>query len=177
MGFRIARSVLNRLGYNYAEAVEDFRQAKLAHRFTGDAAPSAPAEVEHAVRRVPVEGAADDFVADYEVIEDVPVPTLADRRAVLVGQVRAMEAAALARIISPGRERLMALDLNMIHMKPEADRTAGDLTLLARAADIVARKTVIHRHAAELEIAIEDLTEVTIDGFTPAAFPELADRS
>lgn len=53
MTFRIARSVMNRLPYSHADEVEKFRQAKLAHRFTGDAAPSAPAIIDHAVRRVP----------------------------------------------------------------------------------------------------------------------------
>ena len=48
MTLQIPRSVLNGLPYSYAEAVETFRQAKLAHRFTGDIAPSAPAIIEHA---------------------------------------------------------------------------------------------------------------------------------
>jgi hypothetical protein len=112
MTFQIARSVINTVPYGYADAVEKFRQAKLAHRFTGDVAPSAPAIIEQAVRRVPVQGQADDFVADYQIIEDVPVPTLADRKAALAGTIRTMEAAALAKIISPGRERLMGFDLN-----------------------------------------------------------------
>jgi hypothetical protein len=63
MTFQIAKSVINGLPYSYADAVETFRQAKLAHRFTGDVAPSAPAIIEHAVRRVPRDGQADDFVA------------------------------------------------------------------------------------------------------------------
>src|SRR3954449_344219 len=105
MTFQIARSVINGLGYDYAAAVEAFRQAKLEHRFTGDIAPSAPAIIENAVLRVPVPGHADDFVTDFDVIEHLPLPTLAERKQALVGTIRTLEAAALAKIISPARER------------------------------------------------------------------------
>jgi hypothetical protein len=171
MTFQIAKSVINGLPYNYADEVEKFRQAKLAHRFTGDVAPSAPAIIEHAVRRVPTEGQADDFVADYEIIDDIPAPTLAERKAALVATIRNAEAAALAKVISPARERLMGLDLNAIYAKPEAGRTDADLALLAKATDIAARREIVLRHSAKLEIALEELTEATLDGWTPAEFP------
>src|SRR4051794_4518152 len=165
MTFQIARSVINGLGYDYAAAVEAFRQAKLEHRFTGDIAPSAPAIIEHAVCRVPVAGQADDFVVDYDVIEDVQPPTLPERKQALVVAIRAMEAAALVRIISPARERLMGLDINAVYVKPEAERTDADRALLGRMSQLAARKEVVHRHSAALEIAVEDLTEATIDGW------------
>jgi hypothetical protein len=172
MTIQIPKSVIAGLPYNYADEVEAFRQAKLAHRFTGDIAPSAPAIIEHAVRRVQTEGQADDFVTDYEVVDDTPPPpTLAEQKQVLVGQLRSMEAAALAEIISPARERLMGLDLNAVYAKPDADRTDADRALLAKAADIAARKDFIQRHSAIQQIALEDLTEAAIDGWTPAAFP------
>jgi hypothetical protein len=171
MTFQIAKSVINGLPYNYADAVEQFRQAKLAHRFTGDVAPSAPAIIEHAVRRVPREGQADDFVADYTIIEDIPMPTLVERKAALAAGIRNAEAAALATIISPARERLLGLDLNAIYAKPEAARSDADRALLAKAADIAARKEIVHRHGAAQEIAVEELTEATIDGWKPVAFP------
>jgi hypothetical protein len=170
MTFQIAKSVINGLPYSYADAVETFRQAKLTHRFTGDVAPSAPAIIEHAVRRVQTEGQADDFVADYEIIHDIPLPTLAERKAALVAAIRSAEAAALAKIISPARERLMGLDLNAVYAKPEAARTDDDRALLAKAPDIAARKQAVHRHAATQEIAVEELTEATIDGWKPEAF-------
>ncbi|SRR5258708_6561572 len=171
MPFQIAKSVINGLPYDYADAVEQFRQAKLAHRFTGDIAPSAPALIESAVRRVQTEGQADDFVADYEIIDDIPVPTLAERKAALAAAIRSAEAAALAKIISPARERLMGLDLNAVYAKPEAERTDADRALLSSAGAIATRKEVIHRHSAKLEIAVEELTDATIDGWTPAEFP------
>jgi hypothetical protein len=88
MTFQIAKSVIDGLPYNYTESVEAFRQAKLAHQFTGDVDPSAPAIIEQAVRRVPVEDEADDFVADYEVINDV---TLDSRKQALVSLIRSKE--------------------------------------------------------------------------------------
>jgi hypothetical protein len=171
MTFQIAKSVIDGLPYNYAEAVEAFRQAKLEHRFTGDIAPSAPAIIEHAVNRVPVPGQADDFVADYEIINDVPVPTLPERKQALVAAIRAMEAAALGRIISPARERLMSLDINAVYVKPEAERSDADRALLARMSRLAARKETVYRHSAVLEVAVEELTEATIGVWTPAEFP------
>jgi hypothetical protein len=171
MTFQIARSVVSGLPYAYAEEVEKFRQARLAHRFSGDAAPSAPAVVEQAVRRVPVEGEADNFVTDYAIIEDIPAPTLADKKAALWATIRSMEAAALAHIITPARERLMGFDLNTIYGKPETARSDADRALLTRAAEIAARRQVVQRHGAELEVAVEELTAATVDGWTPAGFP------
>jgi hypothetical protein len=171
MTFQITKSVLDGLPYDYAGEVEKFRQARLAHRFTGDVAPTAPALIERAIRRVQTEGKADDFVADYIIIDDIPVPTLAERKAVLSGAIRSAEAAALTRLISPARERLLTLDLTAVQAKPEALRSDADRALLAKAAVIAARREIIHRHAATQEIAVEELTDATIDGWTPAAFP------
>lgn len=171
MTFQIAKSVINGLPYNYAAAVETFRQAKLAHRFTGDIAPSAPALIESAVRRVPIEGQADDFVADYAIVDDIPVPALAERKQALAAAIRNAEAAALARIISPARERLMGLDLNAVFAKADAERTDADRALLASAADIAARKAIIHRHSATQEITVEELTEASVDGWQQTPFP------
>jgi hypothetical protein len=171
MTLQIPRSVINGLPYSYAEAVEAFRQAKLEHRFTGDIAPSAPAIIEHAVRRVQRDGQADDFVADYKIVEDVPVPTLAERKAVLVAAIRNAEAAALAKIISPARERLMGLDINAVYAKPEAALTDDDRALLAKLVEIAARKEIVYRHGAMLEVAVEELTDATIDGWTAGEFP------
>jgi hypothetical protein len=172
MTFKIAKSVIDGMGIDYPAEVEAFRQAKLAHRFTGDVAPSAPAIIEHAVRRVPVEGAADDFVTDYEVVDDTPPPpTLQERKAALVSTIRSMEAAASAEIVTPARERLMGLDLNEVYVKPDADRNDADRALVAKMTDVAARKATINRHAVLLEIEVEDLNEADIDGWVPAAFP------
>jgi hypothetical protein len=172
MTFQIAKSVIAGLGYDYPDAVERFRQAKLAHRFTGDVAPSAPALVEHAVRRVPSTeaGQPDDFVADYEVIDDMPAKTLEQRKADLIATARQAEALAMAKVISPARARLMGLDLSAVYAKPDGQRSGVDRDLLAAAQVIADQKQAIQRHGIGQEIEVEDLTEETIDAWVPTPF-------
>lgn len=172
MTFKINKSVIDGLGFDYAAAVEEFRQAKLAHRFTGDIAPSAPAVIEHAVRRVPVEGQADDFVTDYEVVDDSPPPpTLQERKARLVDEVRAAEFRSLLNIISPARERLLHLDYAAGQTSNDPALSGEQSARAAKIADIADRKQAVQRHAALLEIEVEDLTEADIDGWVPKPFP------
>jgi hypothetical protein len=172
MTFKIAKSVIDGMGIDYAAEVEAFRQAKLAHRFTGDIAPSAPAIIEHAVRRVPVEGQADDFVTDYEVVDDTPPPpSLNERKGRLLDSIRAAEFMSLGNIISPARERLMGMDINHVYGLPEGDRDDRDREALATWATIAKRKQAVQRHAALLEIEVEDLTEADIEAWVPKPFP------
>jgi hypothetical protein len=73
MTLKLKKSQVDALPFDFEQAVRDFIAAKEAHRFTGDAAPSADALVEAAVRRVqyPIEDEKpDDFVADYEIEDD-----------------------------------------------------------------------------------------------------------
>ena len=44
-------------------------------------------------------------------------------------------------------------------------------SVIEQAAGIVAWKPVVQRHGAELEVAVEELTNATILGLTPAEFP------
>jgi hypothetical protein len=52
MTLKLKKSQVDALPFDFEQAVRDFIAAKEAHRFTGDAAPSADALVEAAVRRV-----------------------------------------------------------------------------------------------------------------------------
>ena len=56
MTLKIAKSVVDAQFGDFVAEVEAHRQALLAHRFTGDAAPTAPAPVEQAVRRLQRDG-------------------------------------------------------------------------------------------------------------------------
>ncbi len=72
----------------FAAEVEDYRQRLLAHRFTVDvpAPMAASAMVEECIKRVqyPIEDQKpDDFVADYEIVDDLP--SLDTRKAELLG--------------------------------------------------------------------------------------------
>lgn len=174
MTLKIAKSVVDAQVSDFAAAVEAHRQALLAHRFTGDAAPTAPALVEQAVRRVQREGEADDFVADYAIIDDtspVPVPTEAERRQALVTAVRLAEQQASLAIIGAGKLRLLTLDATRILSLPEASRSADDGALLARFAAVQAQLAAVQYHAARLEAGIDDMAPDQFDGWTPPPFP------
>jgi hypothetical protein len=169
MTFRIERSVLNRLPFDYAVEVEKLRQALLGHRFSFDSAPTAPEIVERGVRRVqfPIEEhKPDDFVIDYEIVDDTPPPpTLAERKVTLTAQLRQAEVDALTTVLSPGRRRLLDVEVSAIP-PVEADRTAADHALLAERDRVLAADRDIRRKFARAEIEIEELSdEAAIDRF------------
>jgi hypothetical protein len=169
MTFKIAKSAIAALPYDFAEAVKEFQRLKLDHRFTGDAAPRADFIVEAAVRRVqyPIgEQKPDDFVVDYEVVDDTPPPpTLAERKVTLIAQLRQAEVDALTAVLSPGRRRLLEVEVSAIP-PVEADRTAADHALLAERDRVLAADRDIRRRLARAEIEIEELAdEAAIDRF------------
>lgn len=159
MTFRIAKSVLDALPFDFAEAVEGHRQALLAHRFSGDAAPSAEAAVEQAVRRIRREGEADDFVADYEVVDDRPAPASGfDLRQQLLSALRQAEAAARDQVVGAGRMRRLGLDVARILGKPAVERAKEDEAALVAYAEIQQRLEAIQYHAAVQEETLEALS-------------------
>jgi hypothetical protein len=74
MTFQISKSQIPaEFAADFAEHVEAFRQAKLAHHRTVDVpAPASHHLIENSVRRVPRLDLPDEFLADYEIIDDAP---------------------------------------------------------------------------------------------------------
>jgi hypothetical protein len=168
-------------GFDFPAAVESFRQELLEHRFTVDVpAPTAHPMIEGAVRRVPVEGSADDFIADFEIVDDTPPPpTLEERKAGLVGALALAEASAHDAVMSAGKLRLLSLDANdasnrisHARVKGHGDGAAEDHATVARFVGINERRAVIARHAASVHAAIDDLTADQVDAFQIPAFPQ-----
>jgi hypothetical protein len=74
MTARFLKSEIDALDFRFAAAVDEYIAAMDAHKFTvGVAAPIHHQMVQAAVRRVQYEDRRpDDFVADYEIIDDTP---------------------------------------------------------------------------------------------------------
>jgi hypothetical protein len=157
--------------FSYADEVEAFRQDLLAHRFTLDPAPTAPEMIERAIHRGQVAGEPDDFVADFEIVDDSTPPTPAEERALLLGKLRQAEAEALAIVIPPARERLLVIDLAEIRpIRPGVELTAAERDLIAQRDHVATRKRVVHRYFANLELELEGLAGASIDGWKFAPF-------
>lgn len=158
----------------YAAQVEEYRQARLAHRFTVNVpAPSAPAFIEAAVRRVPQSGAPDDFVADFEIIDDrLPAPSLEERRRSLIADISAEEGRRLDALMPSGKLRLLQMQATLAAKKAPPDRSPEEADALARFEHVMARMEAITLHAATLMAAVDDLAEGEIDAFHIAGWPE-----
>ncbi len=168
----------------FKKRVEAFRQAKIDHQKTIDVpAPQEHHVVEAVVRRVPhphgdpaagegSEGAGgpDDYVIDdYEIVDDRP--SLRARKDALIHQVAEAERELMVAAMAPGKRRLAGLRAQDIYQKPQAERSDADRQFLAETQARLKCEAAIGRHAAELQAAIEDLTEETIGAWQPAPFP------
>ena len=201
MTIRIALSKIKALPFDFDAAVKEFIEAKKKHRTTvGEPSPNAPhLFVEAAVRRVPgsiEEQRPDDFVADYEVVDDTPPeppkPSLDQRKMALAAQVGTAANAAVAKIIPPLKHRLWEheyarVQADMAKVKIIENESLDDWRARAivaikktSAADFASftahdeRKkkiAAVHYHVALCESQIHDLTEETIDAWSPAPFP------
>ncbi len=177
MTLRIAQSVIAALGFDFAAAVAAHRDALMAHRYSGDAAPTAHALVEQAVSRIrcaPEEQKPDSFMSDYVVIDDTPpepVISDAERKAGLLASVRLAEQQASHAVIGPGQLRLLSLDAQQATVLPKELRTNAHDAVLASFATVSGRLFAIQYHAAKLEAEIDDLTPAQYDAWKPAPFP------
>lgn len=155
----------------FATRVAAFRRAKLDHHnTTGEPAPREHDLVEAVVRRVPCFEVHDDYIIEpYEIFDDrVPLRSRKDR---LIAEVAADERALMDASLPPGKRRLAGLQVADICQKPEAERSDADRQFLEAEAARLTREAAIGRHAAELQAAIEDLTETTIDAWQMTPFP------
>lgn len=175
MTFQINKSEVDALPFDFAEAVEAHRLALIEHRQTGNATPTADPRVEAAVRRIIVpleEVRPDDFVADFEIVDDTPpAPTPAERRAQLLNSVQVAQAEAAAKVISPARARLLSMDVSRVYAKPAESRTPADDAIFAQHAAIQARLNALTYHTATLEVDIEELADDQLDSWQMTAFP------
>lgn len=161
MTLRLLKSQIDALDFNYAEAVETFRQAKLAHRFTVDVpAPTAPAIVEQAVQRIPSEGAPDDYVTAYEIIDDTPPPpSVEELRTALINRARQDEMNEVNAIMSPGRRRLLDIEYQEAMSKLPEQQGPKDVAAISLFAEFQAKAKEIGRASIVRQIEIEDMGE------------------
>jgi hypothetical protein len=102
---------------NFEHEVEEHRKARVAHVHSkpiekpGDRGVTAPVHhhphVEHAIKRIPgnSRNVADNFIADFEWVEDMP--TLDERRAVVRGKITAAAQKLMDAVITPGKLALL----------------------------------------------------------------------
>jgi hypothetical protein len=154
MTFRILKSHVDALGYDFPAAVAAHIAALEAQRFNGQTAPRHDANVEAAVKRVqyPIEAKKpDDFVADFEIIDDTPPPpTLEDRKHAAISALRHEEQAEIEAVLGPVEtRRLRGIHLNMAQRR--AHKARSDAT--QRAVDEAKGKGAELTHADAVRIA------------------------
>lgn len=137
MPIRLVLSQVRALPFDFEAGVAAHIKAKMDHRFAviGEPAPAAAHPwIEHAVKRVNMgEGQPDDFVPDYEIIDDTPPPlTLDQKKQVLSHQVMMARAEVAHKIVPQLKARIWSIKyhrvLSEIH---EIPRAAIPLILLA----------------------------------------------
>lgn len=162
MTLRIPKSQLATLGYDFAAAVVEHKAALDAHRFSGDARPRALQLVEDAIRReqYPVEeGKPDDFVIDYEIVDDTPPPpTLAERKAKARADLLKEEQVAIDALIAPEKVRLAQMQYQRALAVVEAVRSDADKKLIEDWEVLMKRVDDIRFAYAQREASIADMT-------------------
>jgi hypothetical protein len=178
MPLQIMLSQVKSLPFDFAEAVQEYIAAKKHHQTTeGQPAPGAPHQmVEAAVKRVPGSidpPRADEFVADYEIVDDTPpAPSLDQRKSALAMDVQQQAQVAIDKIRPPLKARLLAMDFSRAMAIEEAKRTPADKATIASYLDGNARIDAITYHLAKIEAQIHDLTEATIGDWSASPFPK-----
>lgn len=174
----ILLSQVKALPLDFEAAVAAHIKALEEHRFTeGEPAPAVPhllVEAAIARKQYPIEaGRPDDFVPAYRIIDDTPPPpTLEERKAALVHEALVMMHKALNDITPPLKAGLWSYQLADISKTDERQRTAEQNAFMMDHEVRQQKTEAAHRHLTQLHSDIDDLTETTIDRWTPAPFPK-----
>lgn len=175
---------LSRIGSadKFAAALEAHRAALVSHR-TGE--PDQPAPTGHElldalILRVPDSGPVesrgpDRFqIAPYEIVDDTPPkpapPSLADRKQALLIELHAAGQAAIDKLLSPARARLLGMEADDAAQTPKNKQTAAHKAMLKKLSAFRDRAAKINRVVTHGAVDIEDLTETTIGNWTVPAF-------
>jgi hypothetical protein len=165
MALTLLKSQIDALPYNFDEEVGKFIAAKEAHRFEGGHAPSLHSLVESAVKRVqyPIEAKKpDDFVRDYEIIDDTPPPrikTVDEKRQDALNASRQQENAEIEAISPVFGRRLAELRFQDANITPPDERTPEQIETIAAFTDLQKKIRAIQMAGAVREAAIADMTE------------------
>lgn len=165
---------------------EQFEQAVAEHadklaaftRTTGEPRPVAHPMIEASIKRISHPKSAklpDDYVVDYVIVDDTPPPppplNLADRKALLHGQLRAAEQAAKEAVLPQRKHRLLFLQAQNASRKikfiegkqDESDLTAEEQASLVQVKTVQDTYANIELLSAQAESDIEELTDDTVD--------------
>jgi O-phosphoseryl-tRNA(Cys) synthetase len=139
--------------------------------------PLAHPDINAAVRKDVNKKGQVNYVADYEIVDDLPKPDEAqvfrDKQHSLRIKVTSAEAEARHAVLPSGKHRVMAHRACDIHAIEEKDRTADDLAFLAQYGKTMDRLNAIDRRAAKALAEIEDLTARNIDSWSVPDFGDI----
>lgn len=180
----IYQSQINELNIDFDQEVEALRQAKLAHRFDTNGSPSPLGHplLEAAIRTVkgklisenpPIHEGPDDFVLDYEIVDDIYKPTLDDKKKKLKDLLYQEQDRRLSAIIPQGKMRLFNIKAYEIRSTNFLFRTSKQRKLLKEIDQKKAMIDSIIKHSATVESDIDDLTDETIDTWVLPEWPVL----
>lgn len=164
----------------FAAALATHRANLADHRMGG---PEQPAPIAHElldrlILRVPdsnpdvAERGPDSFeIAPYEIIDDTPPPpTLAQRKQALHAELQNAGQAAIDKVLSPARARLLSMEFADASAKKKNLRNAADKATIKQYAAFSDRADKISRIVIRAAAAIDDLTETKISKWTVPTF-------
>lgn len=162
MALRIPQAQVDALPFDLVASVAAFIEARRDHASTIDQpAPSSHPLVEEIVLR---------HAGAFEVFDD-RTPT--DRRYALNLQVVQIAQERINAVLSPARQNLALMDIQVIRSKAEDDRSEAEVATLAAAELALSRIAEIQRHAAALCVEIDELADNSLKTWLPHGWPAL----